>query len=117
MDDLKRTPWPNMGISAQDYDPMEFAKLKAEGINKMRGDLTGADCQTCLNKGFIMVPRSDGSIASQECKRIARNPSSDGTGGTGGTRGKGTSRESNRNFWTYTRFLGGNLRKRKGDFY
>lgn len=68
MDDLQRTQWPNMGISVQDYDPMAFAKLKADGFNKMPGNLTGTDCPVCLNKGNIMVPREDGSIASRECK-------------------------------------------------
>ena len=67
MNDFQRTPWPNMGISAQDYDPMDFAKLKAGSFNKTTGNLTGTDCPVCLNKGNIMVPREDGSLTSQEC--------------------------------------------------
>ena len=67
MNDFQRTPWPNMGISAQDYDPMDFAKLKAGSFNKSTGNLTGTDCPVCLNKGNTMVPREDGSLTSQEC--------------------------------------------------
>lgn len=68
MDDLQRMQWLNTGISAQDYDPMAFAKLKADSFNKTHGNLTGTDCPVCLNKGNIMVPREDGSLASRECK-------------------------------------------------
>lgn len=65
---LQRMQWKNMGISAQDYDQMAFAKLKADSFNETSGNLTGADCKLCRNKGYTMIPREDGSLATRECK-------------------------------------------------
>lgn len=68
MDDLQRMQWPSMGKSEQSFDPLAFAKLKADSLNGTDGNLTGADCPVCRNKGYIMIPREDGTLTSRECK-------------------------------------------------
>lgn len=55
------------GLSAQRYDPVEHAKMRAETINKSPGTFTGYDCPKCLNRGTIAYPREDGSIYTREC--------------------------------------------------
>lgn len=67
MSEMERTNFQTWAPSAQSYDPLAFAKLKADGVNKVPGNLTGTDCPKCRNKGYVMIPRDDGSIASQEC--------------------------------------------------
>lgn len=71
MDDLQRTQWPNMGTLEQSFNPFTFAKLKADSFNATDGNLTGTDCRLCRNKGYSMIPREDGSLASRECKCMA----------------------------------------------
>lgn len=60
---LKRYGLP----SAQSFDPVAFAKMKAESYNKTQGDLTGIDCPKCQNRGNIAVPKDDGNISFGEC--------------------------------------------------
>ena len=64
MEKLNLNPF---GLSAQQYDPAAFAKMKADTINNTPGDLTGHDCQRCLNRGTIAFPRDDGSVYTKEC--------------------------------------------------
>ena len=49
------------------YDPVEHARMKADSSNQVLGDLEGYDCQKCLNRGYITVPRNDGGIIIQDC--------------------------------------------------
>lgn len=67
MNELERPNFQTWAPSAPSYNPLAFAKLKADGGNKAPGNLTGTDCPHCLNKGYILIPRPDGSVASQEC--------------------------------------------------
>ncbi len=67
MSELKRPNFQALAPSAQSFDPLTFAKLKANGVNKEPGNLTGADCPKCKNKGFVMLTREDGSLVSREC--------------------------------------------------
>ena len=62
----KRNPNP-FGLSAQSFDPLALAKMKADTINASHGNLTGLDCRGCLNRGSIAVPREDGSISFRDC--------------------------------------------------
>lgn len=55
------------GMSGQQYDPIAFGKMKADTINSTTGDLTGYDCQKCLNRGNVAVPKEDGSVSFREC--------------------------------------------------
>lgn len=55
------------GASAQSFDPVAFAKMRADTINNTPGGLTGHDCAKCLNRGFIAIPRDDGSFYTKEC--------------------------------------------------
>lgn len=55
------------GQSAQSFNPMEFAKLKAKTVNDANGDLTGYDCPKCKNRGSIAIPKEDGGISFREC--------------------------------------------------
>ena len=55
------------GMSGQSFDPLAFAKLKADTINSTPGNLTGHDCQKCRNRGHIAVPKEDGGISFVEC--------------------------------------------------
>lgn len=65
MEKLNLNPF---GTSAQSFDPIAFAKMKADTINNTPGNLTGYDCPNCLNRGTIVVPRDDGSILTRECE-------------------------------------------------
>lgn len=56
-----------LGLSAQSFDPVAFAKMKAETVNNTPGNLTGHDCPKCRNRGSIAIPRDDGSIYTKEC--------------------------------------------------
>ena len=59
---------PNpFGLSALQYDPKAFAKMKADTINSTTGDLTGYDCPKCLNRGNIATPKDDGGVSFREC--------------------------------------------------
>lgn len=62
------------GLSAQSFDPMALAKMKADTINITPGNLTGYNCTKCLNRGHIAIPREDGSISflDCDCMRIRR---------------------------------------------
>ena len=64
MEKLNLNPF---GLSAQQYDPAAFAKMKTDTINTTPGDLTGHDCHKCLNRGTIAIPRDDGSVYTKEC--------------------------------------------------
>lgn len=64
MEKLNLNPF---GLSAQQYDPAAFAKMKTDTINSTPGNLTGHDCPKCLNRGTIALPREDGSIYTKEC--------------------------------------------------
>lgn len=56
-----------IGASGRLYDPATHARVKADTVNQLCGDLTGWDCPKCLNKGYIARPREDGSVFTQEC--------------------------------------------------
>lgn len=64
MEKLNLNPF---GLSAQPFDPVAFAKLKADTINTTPGNLTGCDCPQCLNRGNIAIPKDDGGISIKEC--------------------------------------------------
>lgn len=64
MEKLNLNPF---GLSALSYDPLTYAKLKANTINTSPGDLTGYDCPKCLNRGHVAIPREDGTIFVQDC--------------------------------------------------
>lgn len=64
MDRLNLNPF---GLSAQSFDPMAFAKMKADTINSTPGNLTGYDCPKCQNRGHVAIPREDSSILIREC--------------------------------------------------
>lgn len=64
MEKLNLNPF---GLSAQSFDPVALAKMKAETINKTPGNLTGHDCPKCINRGSIAFSRDDGSIYTREC--------------------------------------------------
>ncbi len=64
---MKRLQIPNLGQSAQGYDPMAHARMKADTLNSLVGDLTGTDCTKCKNTGRIAHPREDGTVAVTEC--------------------------------------------------
>lgn len=61
--DLSRFGLP----SGQSFDPVAFAKMKADSHNKTPGGMTGLDCPQCLNRGDLAIPSEDGAIAFQEC--------------------------------------------------
>lgn len=56
-----------LGQSVSGYDPALHAKMRADTLNALQGDLTGCDCPTCRNRGMIAYPRDDGSIYTREC--------------------------------------------------
>lgn len=41
--------------------------LKADTLNKTKGDLKGYDCQECLNRGYFMKVREDGTTYTEKC--------------------------------------------------
>ena len=61
--DLSRFGLP----SGQSFNPVAFAKMKADSHNKTPGGLTGLDCPQCLNRDDLAIPKEDGAIAFQEC--------------------------------------------------
>ena len=61
--DLSRFGLP----SGRSFDPVVFARLKADSYNKVKGNLTGLDCPKCLNRGNIAMAKEDGSLAFTEC--------------------------------------------------
>ena len=56
-----------LGLSAQSFDPIAFAKAKVDSHNKNKGNLTGYDCPKCLNRGNYAIPKEDGGVAVLEC--------------------------------------------------
>lgn len=56
-----------LGQSAQSFDPLAFAKMKADTINDIPGNLTGYDCPKCKNRGNIAIPKEDGGVSFREC--------------------------------------------------
>lgn len=64
MEKLNTNPF---GLSEQQYNPVVFAEMKANTINTTPGNLTGYDCQVCLNRGNIATPKEDGSISVRDC--------------------------------------------------
>jgi len=63
-----------LGQSVQSFDPVAFGKMKAEQENQKQGELKGYDCQKCLNRGNIAIPKEDGGVifADCECMKIRR---------------------------------------------
>ena len=55
------------GQSAQSFDPVAFAKMKADSLNSGKGDLGGYDCPKCLNRGNYAIPKEDGGITIRDC--------------------------------------------------
>ncbi len=49
------------------YDPVAHAKMKVDSVNAVPGDLTGADCPQCRNRGSYAVLTDDGRILHREC--------------------------------------------------
>ncbi len=64
MEKLNLNPF---GLSGQQYDPIALGKMKADTVNKTPGSLTGHECQKCLNRGTIAIPRDDGGIFTRDC--------------------------------------------------
>lgn len=64
---MERANLNPFGLSAPQYDPVAFGKMKADTINSTSGDLTGCDCPKCLNRGNIAVPKEDGGVSIREC--------------------------------------------------
>ena len=64
MEKLNLNPF---GMSEQSFDPLAFAKMKANTINDTPGNLTGYDCPRCKNRGNIAIPKEDGEISIREC--------------------------------------------------
>lgn len=64
MEKLNLNPF---GMSEQSFDPLAFAKMKANTINDTPGNLTGYDCPKCKNRGNIAIPKEDGGISVREC--------------------------------------------------
>lgn len=55
------------GASASTYDPIAFAKMKADTINSAPGNLTGYDCGKCMNRGNVAIPKEDGGVSFRDC--------------------------------------------------
>lgn len=50
------------------YDPAEHARMMADSHNKKQGNLSGYNCDKCLNRGNIAIPKEEaGKITFQEC--------------------------------------------------
>ena len=50
------------------YDPAAAAQAKADNINDAVGELTGYNCPTCRNRGYIAYPRcEDGNVTIRDC--------------------------------------------------
>ena len=64
---MKKLNLNPFGLSGQRYDPVAFAKMKADTINNTPGNLTGHDCPKCLNRGNIAIPKEDGGVSFREC--------------------------------------------------
>lgn len=64
MERLNTNPF---GLSVPQYDPVAHGKMKAKAYNSTPGNLTGHDCNKCLNRGSIAYPREDGNIFTREC--------------------------------------------------
>ncbi len=64
---MKKMQFPVLGQSAQGYDPVAHARMKADSFNSIAGTLTGVDCPKCKNRGQIAKPREDGSVTIAEC--------------------------------------------------
>lgn len=64
MEKLNLNPF---GLSAQSFDPMALAKMKADTINGTPGNLTGYDCHKCMNRGNIAIPKEDGGVSFRDC--------------------------------------------------
>lgn len=59
----------DIGIKSEpDNDRFEYAKQRAEWANKIKGTLTGYNCELCLNRGFFMVANENGTNSTVECK-------------------------------------------------
>lgn len=51
-----------------DFDTEKFTQIRAGTINKTHGKLTGYECKTCLNRGYMAVVSDSGEIAIRQCK-------------------------------------------------
>ena len=61
----------NIAISAglsTTFDPLAFARRKAEDENNAPGDLTGYNCPDCLNRGYTTDVDDAGSLMYQQCR-------------------------------------------------
>ena len=67
MEKLNLNPF---GRSVPSFDPIAFAKMKADTINSTPGNLTGYECQKCLNRGNMAIPKEDGGVSFRECDCI-----------------------------------------------
>ena len=47
---------------------MDYARKRAKWANERPGGLTGYECKRCLNRGYMMQAREDGSLVSVECR-------------------------------------------------
>lgn len=50
------------------FDPAEFAKMKADSFNRSVGQLTGPHCPNCNDRGILAVAKEDGSVAFRDCE-------------------------------------------------
>lgn len=64
---MKKLNLNPFGQSEQSFDPIAFAKMKADTFNKTPGNLTGLNCPQCLNRGAIAIPKEDGNVSVQVC--------------------------------------------------
>ena len=53
--------------SAMSFDPVAYARQKAEFYNRETGVLEGYDCPQCRNRGNFARVREDGSLYFQDC--------------------------------------------------
>lgn len=55
------------GSWAMSCDPREYARMRAEAVNGLQGELTGYDCPKCRNRGYTAYPREDGTFYVVPC--------------------------------------------------
>lgn len=58
---------PQFGQASQPFDRMQLARMQADTVNAMAGDLKGYDCPHCRNRGYTMIVRPDGTLACRVC--------------------------------------------------
>ena len=55
------------GRSAPSFDPAEYDRIKIDSYNKTVGNLTGYDCQKCLNRGRYAIQKDGGGMSFVDC--------------------------------------------------